>query len=253
MARRISESTRHFTILTTALMAFIVLVTLPAKADLVYSVKVCSTSDPCTPSGPPNGAPPAGYLNGLNNAAFVSFFSGICANGANNCGSNPQFGWHIGGANANGYVWGTDSGPSGINTAFIFYQGAVICCVADAPWYIYGLNDNNLLVANTVGNPAQGGPIYPGYLGSVTDIYVSDFPVSVPYSLDAASVTLLRDLSSENNFQPIITFNSIDNDNDIFGTCSFCSSGVTSLEFVPIPEPSSLVLMCTGLLMIAFL
>jgi hypothetical protein len=158
--RQVTNLRKH---LVCAVLALLTLGSTSAWAELIYTVRQCTVADPCdVGAGPHGGTPPAHYLNGLDNNLFVAYFE-LNLPGAG-VTSSSVFGFQIRGSNSSGYIYGHVLGPNLIDTQFIFHAGQLLCCTIDEPYVINDLNDNNLLVGNSVYGTL--GPIFPGFIGT---------------------------------------------------------------------------------------
>jgi hypothetical protein len=146
----------------------------------------------------------------------------------------PGHEWYIGigGSNKQGYVYGRLYGAtllySDWDTQFIFYQGQILCCHIDMPYWLGGLNDSGVFI----GDDGNG---FPFASSEIDSFWV------VPYlpNIDASSSKALKvlfppDFSEWNYFLAASYFVAIDNNNRISGV-----GPLGAFLLTPVPEPST--------------
>lgn len=214
---------------TSAALAGTVLICLAAaaRAEPVYHLSLCS--GPCGVSNDA-GAPPSGASDGLDGAAFQSFFDGQGLTG------NAPFGWTVTGGNAAGLMFGHVLGQSAfLDVQFVFMSGQVLCCTADFPYQLVALNDHGLFIG------ADGD--FP-FASSVIGAF-NVFP-SLP-ALDGASTQFLADHDNlqmdGSRFLAIDNAGRISGTSSIFGAFILAPAVAAADDRIAVPEPSSWMLL----------
>jgi hypothetical protein len=148
---------------------------------------------------------------------------------------------HITGANASGYIWGSAFGQtSGIATYFIYKDGSVLCCTADTPFNIMGINNNGIVIGDNT-------------FAYVSDSFNHGNPVFKTVDFDDESEAFLDGVYGNwmGLFQPFAArFLAIDDDNRIRGGAAAFGSFILEPTIPSAPssvsEPSSLALLATA-------
>lgn len=124
-----------------AAFALLFVLLLPGRghAGLYHVVPCGGAFDPCSIVGS-NHVPTADQLAGFNNQLLLDYYKPILS------GQTGVFSTWITGASSSGYVIGSVSGPNSIHTQFVFYDGQMLCCWADSPFYLADINEGNTVV-----------------------------------------------------------------------------------------------------------
>lgn len=166
---------------------------------------------------------------GLTNALFQEWFSSCCF------GSTGSYGWHITDVNNSGMALGQVDGADEVHTAFVYYDGRLICCLDDM-LYLSDINDNGYIVGDDANGPVVlycNGGVCNQSRSFVPFNLVGEYPVGNPYGFFY-------------EYAPF--FQSIDDENRILA-----GHGAHEYELVPTPEPRAIVLFSTALVVAALL
>ena len=197
------------------------------------------TATPCGQPGqvacsitPTGRTPTAGDLQGLSSTLFYNYFGGA---------SNPYicdgFSWTPRAANVNGYVIGhVTGGCDGYDTQFIYHAGQILFSGVDAPFSLWDINDQNVIVGSIFGTPGPDGGF--GLVDDPPFIAVGTtsglLNVSLAY-IDPAFATAVHG--------PWPTFTAINNQDDIL----LDGPGQQQYMLQPTPEPASIIFLATVL------
>ncbi|MFO1059821.1 MAG: hypothetical protein U1E53_22985 [Dongiaceae bacterium] len=186
--------------------------------DITYVATPCGGAFAACTIAPAVRSPTPDQLAGLDDAAIVAYLQAQSISGVDPAG---HFGISITDSSAD-YVVGSLFGPNLIATQFVYGAAGLICCVADTPFAIRDINDNDIVVG------FNNGP-FVAAIGPSSG-YASRAIILNPEVLDSL---------------PHTTFLAVDDTNSIlarrFGQ---------DYELHPVPEPPALALFCAGLVMV---
>ncbi len=163
------------------------------------------------------------------------------------------FTWTARGANDQGFVFGSVSGSNMIHTQFVYRHDTILCCTTDEPFFLYGINDNDLIVGMDPYNGAMS-----GFLASARMLDADRNPIPLNIIPDPRVGAALD----------FYSFVAIDNQNDILaqprftGTQSYILHPVVQHRYSlmsvtafgddpPAPEPEAFWPVLVGIALIA--